>query len=154
VNTDALELSPDEAKAKVLHLQRKLHKWASTDKHKRFCDLWNLVCDPAVLQTAWLRVRSNKGSRTAGVDGATRYYVENRYGVERFLFELRQELNDRSYRPLPVRERGIPKKRGQVRYLGIPTVASYRKRAQQAFGLPHDHPPVPSPHWAVATGSI
>src|SRR5680860_1323502 len=122
VNTDALELSPDEAKAKVLHLQRKLHKWASTDKHKRFCDLWNLVCDPAVLQTAWLRVRSNKGSRTAGVDGATRYYVENRYGVERFLFELRQELNDRSYRPLPVRERGIPKKRGQVRYLGIPAL--------------------------------
>jgi RNA-directed DNA polymerase len=122
VNTDALELSPDEAKAKVLHLQRKLHKWASADKHKRFCDLWNLVCDPAVLQTAWLRVRSNKGSRTAGVDGATRYYVENRYGVERFLFELRQELNDRSYRPLPVRERGIPKKRGQVRYLGIPAL--------------------------------
>ena len=122
MNTGALALSPDKAKAKVLHLQRKLHKWASTDKHKRFHDLWNLVCDPAVLQVAWSRVRNNKGSRTAGVDGNTRYYVENRYGVERFLSDLRQELRDRSFRPLPVRERGIPKKSGNIRYLGIPAL--------------------------------
>jgi RNA-directed DNA polymerase len=122
VNTGALDPSPDEAKAKVLDLQRKLHKWASTDEHKRFCDLWNLVCDPAILQVAWLRVRNNKGSRTAGVDGTTRHYVEQRYGVERFLFELRRELKDRSFRPLPIRERGIPKKSGEVRYLGIPAL--------------------------------
>lgn len=122
MNTAALALSPDEAKAKVLHLQRKLHKWASTDKQKRFCDLWNLVYDPAVLQVAWSRVRNNKGSRSAGVDGQTRHYVEHRYGVERFLEDVRSSLRDRTFRPLPVRQRAIPKKDGNVRYLGISTL--------------------------------
>ena len=123
MNMGAPWLEPKEAQARVLHLQRKLHKWASTDRQKRFCDLWNLVCDPAVLQVAWLRVRSNKGSRTAGVDSMTRRYVEHSYGVERLLNELRMSLKDRSFRPLPVRERGIPKKGGKVRYLGIPTLS-------------------------------
>ncbi len=122
MNTGAPWLEPEEAEARVLHLQRKLHKWASTDKHKRFCDLWNLVCDPAVIQVAWSRVRGNKGSRTAGIDAFTRYHVEHRYGVERFLGDIRSSLKDRSFRPVPVKQRGIPKKGGKVRYLGIPTV--------------------------------
>jgi RNA-directed DNA polymerase len=62
VNTGALALRRTR-KAKVLHLQRKLHKWASPDEHKRFCDLWNLVCDPAVLQVAWLRVATTRADR-------------------------------------------------------------------------------------------
>lgn len=121
MNTGALGLSPEEAKTRVLHLQRKLHKWATTDKQKRFVDLWNLVCDPAVIQVAWLRVRNNKGSRSAGIDGRTRKRVEH-YGVERFLEEIRSSLKDRSFRPLPVRERAIPKRGGKIRYLGIATL--------------------------------
>ena len=58
---------------------------------------------------AWDRVRGNKGARTAGVDGQTAHYVEAEVGVEVFLDELRTELKDRSFRPLPVRERMIPK---------------------------------------------
>jgi RNA-directed DNA polymerase len=122
MNTGAPWLEPEAAKARVLHHQRKLHKWASTDNHKRFCDLWNLVCDPATIQVAWSRVRSNKGSRSAGIDVFTRSYVEHRYGVERFLQEIHQSLKDRSFRPLPVRQRDIPKKGGKVRHLGIPTL--------------------------------
>jgi RNA-directed DNA polymerase len=102
--------------------QRKLHKWASTQPTKRFDDLWNLVCDPATLQVAWARVRNNQGSRTAGVDAVTRYHMEQRYGADRFLEELRSSLRDCSFRPLPVRERGIPKKSGKIRYLGIPAL--------------------------------
>ncbi len=55
------------------------------------------------------RVRGNKGARTAGVDGQTARYVEAGRGVEEFLDEVRPRLKDRSFRPLPVRERMIPK---------------------------------------------
>jgi RNA-directed DNA polymerase len=41
-------------------------------------------------------------------------------GVECVLEELRQELKSGSYRPLPARERLIPKRSGKLRSLGIP----------------------------------
>jgi RNA-directed DNA polymerase len=45
--------------------------------------------------------------------------------VERFLAELRQQLRCRSFRPLPVRERMIPKPGSRKRRrLGIPTEAA------------------------------
>ena len=43
-------------------------------------------------------------------------------GVERFLGRLRTSLRDRSFRPVPVRERLIPKAGGKQRRLGIATV--------------------------------
>lgn len=39
-----------------------------------------------------------------------------------FLEELRSAIKDRSFRPLPVRERMIPKAGGKLRRLGIPAV--------------------------------
>jgi RNA-directed DNA polymerase len=50
-------------------------------------------------------------------------YIENRFGVEVFLARLRSQLKDRSFRPVAVRERMIPKTGGKLRRLGIPTVA-------------------------------
>ena len=91
VNTDAPTLDLIEARERVLNVGRKLHKWASDDAERRFRDLWNLVCDPATLAVAWSRVSQNKGSRTAGIDGTTRYHIEHRHGVEPFLAELRSE---------------------------------------------------------------
>ncbi len=44
----------------------------------RFGDLYNLVCDRAALLVAWDRVKSNRGSRTAGLDGWTRWRIEQR----------------------------------------------------------------------------
>lgn len=111
-----------EARERVLGIQRKLHVWSKADPERRFDDLFNLVCDRATLVVAWDRVRSNRGSRTAGVDATTRWRIENRLGAQAFLEGLRASLKDRSYRPLPVRERGIPKAGGKVRYLGIPTI--------------------------------
>jgi len=63
------------------------------------------------------------------VDGQTAYYVETERGVENFLDDLRADLRARSFRPLPVRERMIPKASGKLRRLGIPTV---RDRVVQA----------------------
>jgi RNA-directed DNA polymerase len=132
VNTGAPLPSVDVAQRRVLHFQRKLHEWASADAERRFHDLWNLVCDPATLVVAWSRVSRNRGSRTAGVDAATRRHIEAR-GVEQFLSELREELMSGSFRPLPVRERLIPKRDGRMRRLGIPTLKD--RVAQMALKL-------------------
>ena len=120
MNTGAQLLGLDEAEQRVLHFQRELHDWASVDAERRFHDLWNLVCDPATLLVAWSRVSRNRGSRTAGIDGKTRSHVEREHGVERFLEGLRSELKSGEFRPLPVRERMIPKRDGRTRRLGDP----------------------------------
>ena len=122
MNTDELEYVLMKAERRVLEIQTKLHRWAREDSHRRFDDLFNLVSDPAFLLVAWVRVRGNKGARTAGVDGETAYYVETVRGVEAFLGRLRTSIKDRSFCPLPVRERMIPKAGGKLRRLGIATV--------------------------------
>jgi len=112
-----------QAERRVLEIQTKLHRWANDDPHRGFNDLYNLVADPAFLLVAWDRVRHNKGAKTAGVDGQTAYYVEAVRTVEGFLGELRTQLKDRSFTPVPVRERMIPKPGGKKkRRLGIATV--------------------------------
>ena len=123
--------SPKLAQARVLGIQRKLHKWSIDDQDRRFDDLHNLVCDPATLMVAWHRVRANRGSRSAGVDGQTARYIEQVLGVEKFLDGLREELRSGSFRPLPVKERLIPKRGGtkKFRRLGVPAL---RDRVVQA----------------------
>ena len=122
MNTDELEHALDEAAQRVLKIQTKLHGWARDDPHRRFDDLYNLVADPAFLLVGWDRVRGNRGAATAGVDGQNALTIEVRYGVEEFLGELRSQLKDRSFHPLPVRERMIPKAGGKLRRLGIATI--------------------------------
>jgi RNA-directed DNA polymerase len=129
VNTDELELRFYEAERRVLGIQGKLHRWACDDPRRRFDDLFNLVADPAFLLVAWDRVRGNKGARTAGVDGRTAASIALWTGVEEFLDQVRDSLRDRSFRPLPVRERMIPKAGGKLRRLGIATI---RDRVVQA----------------------
>jgi RNA-directed DNA polymerase len=130
VNTDVSEYALLLAERRVLEIQTKLHRWTKDDAHRRFDDLFNLVADPGFLLVAWARVRGNKGARTAGVDGQSVYYVEAEVGVEVFLDRLRTELKDRTFRPLPVRERMIPKPgTTKRRRLGI---AAVRDRVVQA----------------------
>jgi RNA-directed DNA polymerase len=122
VNTDELALALFGAERRVLEIQTKLHRWARQEPHRRFDDLFNLVADPAFLLVAWDRVRGNKGARTAGVDGRTAVSIQVGQGVEEFLDGLRASLKDRSFCPLPVRERMIPKASGKLRRLGIATI--------------------------------
>jgi RNA-directed DNA polymerase len=127
VNTDAPWPSLDEAKARVLGIQAKLHQWATDSPDRRFCDLFNLVADPAFLMVAWDRVRGNRGARSAGVDGVKPRSII--LGEEAFLRRLREDLKARRFEPLPVRQRMIPKASGKLRSLGIPTA---RDRVVQA----------------------
>lgn len=127
MNTDAPWPTLDQAEARVLGIQAKLHRWATDSPNRRFDDLFNLVCDPAFLVVAWKRVRGNRGARSAGVDGvAPRSIV---VGEERFLRRLRDDLKAARFEPLPVRQRMIPKASGKLRSLGIPTA---RDRVVQA----------------------
>jgi RNA-directed DNA polymerase len=112
VNTDELELALMLARQRVLKIQTKLHRWARDDPYRRFDDLFNLVADPAFLLVAWDRVSGNKGAATAGVDRRTASSIVATQGVEAFLDELRSSVKDRSFHPLPVRERMIPKTGG------------------------------------------
>jgi RNA-directed DNA polymerase len=110
---------------RVAGMQAKLHRWAAADPGRRFDDLFNLVHDPATLFIAFCRVAGNQGANTPGVDGVTAEYVEKEVGVPWFLDDLRAALKDGSFRPLPVRERMIPKPggSGKLRKLGIPAIA-------------------------------
>jgi RNA-directed DNA polymerase len=128
VNTGGPWPDADAAWRRVLGIQTKLHRWAIDDPDRRFDDLWNLVCDPAVLVDAWRRVRGNRGARSAGVDGETAHYIAAVRGEQAFLSELRDDLKARRFYPMPVREVTIPKPGGKRR-LGVATV---RDRVVQA----------------------
>jgi RNA-directed DNA polymerase len=105
-------------------MQTKLHRWAGEDPSRRFGDLFNLVYDPAFLVCAWERVSTNKGARTAGIDGVTAAQVEAQIGVEVYLSQIRDLLKSGQFQPVEVRQVMIPKgKTGKFRKLGIPTIA-------------------------------
>ncbi|CAN5878244.1 group II intron reverse transcriptase/maturase [soil metagenome] len=124
MNVGASSLSLIQARTRVREIQTKLHRWANDDAQRRFDDLLNLVADPAFLLVAWDRVRSNTGARSAGVDGQTVRDIERRRGALAFLNDLRGQLKARTFQPVPVRERMIPKPgSAKLRRLGIPTVA-------------------------------
>lgn len=127
MNIDAPWPTLAEAEARVLGIQTKLHQWATDSPNRRFCDLFNLVCDPAFLTVGWARVRGNRGARSAGVDGVKPRDIL--FGTETILPALRENLKAGIFVPLPVRERMIPKASGKVRRLGIPTA---RDRCVQA----------------------
>jgi len=118
VNTDAPWPSLEEATARVLGIQTKLHQWATDSPDRRFNDLFNLVCDPAFLTVAWARVRGNRGARSAGVDGVKPRDIL--FGTTTLLPKLRDDLKAGRFSPLPVREVMIPKASGKLRRLGIP----------------------------------
>jgi RNA-directed DNA polymerase len=117
---------------RVLEMQTKLHRWAVADPGRRFDDLFNFVHDPATLIVAFDRVAGNQGARTPGIDGMTVADIEQHVGVPGFLDDLRRDIKSGVFRPLPVRERKIPKPggSGRVRSLGIPTEAAYCRLVQ------------------------
>jgi RNA-directed DNA polymerase len=80
--------------------------------------LMERICEPANLNRAYKRVKSNRGN--PGIDGMT--VGELGPWLKAHKEELVESLLDGSYDPEPVRGVEIPKPGGGVRQLGIPTV--------------------------------
>jgi len=103
----------------VDEMQTKLATWAQ-DPGFRFDDIYNLLYDEDFLRRAYSSVESNRGSRTAGVDGQTIEDFEE--DLEENLEGLQKSLKSQSFDPDPVRRVYIPKGDGRKRPLGIPNI--------------------------------
>jgi len=89
--------------------------------------LMETVCSRENLETAWKRVRSNKGG--PGVDGMT---IDDAKGYLREHWpSIRDRLLKGTYQPQPVKRVEIPKPEGGVRKLGVPCIVD--RLIQQAL---------------------
>src|SRR5215468_8711293 len=107
-------------------LRRRLYVKAKAETSWRFWGLYVHICKMETLRQAYALAKENDGA--PGVDGVTFEAIEEQ-GVEAFLEQIRDELVQRTYKPLPARKKEIPKDGGtKVRVLSIPTI---RDRAVQ-----------------------
>jgi group II intron reverse transcriptase/maturase len=103
----------------VQKLQKALHDKVKESPSYRFYTLYDKVFRKDILACAYDRCHANRGA--AGVDGQEFEDIE-KYGVERWLGELAEELKSRTYQAQPVRRVMIDKPGGGKRPLGIPAI--------------------------------
>ena len=114
----------EQARRWVGKLQRRIAKAQREKKYNKAKALQRLlVTSRAAKITAVERVTSNKGKRTAGVDGVT-------WQTNAAKAQAIGSLRRRGYKPKPLKRVYIPKKNGKKRPLGIPTM---KDRAMQAL---------------------
>ena len=88
------------------------------DKEQASTELWEAIFGRENLLTALKRVERNGGA--PGIDGMP--VEELRPYLRENWLEIREKLDQQTYRPSPVRLKEIEKPDGGVRRLGIPTV--------------------------------
>src|SRR6266481_3754984 len=108
-----------KASVNLQDLRRRIYLKAKAEKSWRFWGLYVHVCKMETLREAYTLAKQNDGA--PGVDGVTFEAIETQ-GVDGFLEQIRDELNQRNYVPLPARKQEIPKNGGKVRVLSIPAI--------------------------------
>jgi RNA-directed DNA polymerase len=100
-------------------LRRRLYVKAKAEPSWRFWGLCIHVCKMETLRTAYEMAKPNDGA--PGVDGVTFEVIEAQ-GVEALREQLRNEMTEHTYQPLPAREQEIPKDGGKVGVLSVPAI--------------------------------
>jgi RNA-directed DNA polymerase len=112
-------------------LRRRIYAKAKAEPSWRFWGLYVHVCKLETLREAYRLAKENNGA--PGIDGVTFEAIEAD-GVETFLQQLQDALVTRTYRPMRLRHKAIPKENGKgVRVLSIPTIRD--RVVQGAFKL-------------------
>jgi len=91
----------------------------SRKRDEPFYNLVELAMNRQVILTAIHNIKSNKGSKTAGIDKKD-IDVYLQMDFEKLVSLINKTLSN--YNPLPVRRQYIPKSNGRRRALGIPTM--------------------------------
>lgn len=93
-----------------------------------FSKLYDKITSRENILLAYRMIKSNKGSKTAGVDGRT---IDDfkKFDEEQLVSFIRKRLSN--YQPMKVRRVYIPKTNGDKRPLGIPSMSD--RIIQQAF---------------------
>jgi RNA-directed DNA polymerase len=109
-----------KAPVSLQDLRRRLYIKAKAEPAWRFWGLYVHICKMETLQEGYKMAKSNDGA--PGIDGVTFEAVEES-GVENFLKQIRDELVNNTYQPMPARKKEIPKDGGKkVRVLSIPAI--------------------------------
>jgi group II intron reverse transcriptase/maturase len=103
---------------KLALADQRVEQSPTRDEGKASAELWERIWERQNLFAALERVERNGGA--AGIDGMP--VGELRPYLKEHWLEIREALDQQSYRPSPVRRVEIPKADGGVRLLGIPTV--------------------------------
>jgi len=104
---------------KLSRLRRKLTEKAKREPGFRFYTLYDRIYRSDTLWSAWLLVAANDGS--PGVDGVTIQQIKDD-DPRVFVEQIQEEMRTKTYKPMPIRRKNIPKGGGKTRPLGIPTV--------------------------------
>ena len=123
-----------KASVNLQDLRRRIYVKAKAEKSWRFWGLYVHVCKMETLREAYALAKQNDGA--PGVDGVTFEAIETQ-GVDGFLEQIWNELNQRNYVPLPARKQEIPKDGGKVRVLSIPAIRDrwYKERSSSYWSL-------------------
>jgi RNA-directed DNA polymerase len=112
------------AEQEVRRLQMRIAKAIQAGRHRKAQALqWLLTHSKTAKFLAVLRVTTNRGAKTPGVDNVI-------WRTDRQKFQAALNLKRHGYKPRPLRRHYIPKPNGKLRPLSIPTM---HDRAMQAL---------------------
>lgn len=117
-----------EAMTEIARKQKDLALEAEAYPDKRIWGLFPMVCEEEWMAQAMWKVIHNKGAETAGIDNVVKakYYDAETNSLNSTarirVKEICRSLENREYKPQPVRRTYIPKPNGKLRPIGIPTL--------------------------------